>query len=59
MFRSFDEVKMFKATCCAKKGSTKVFLWHSEANLGLMQNLRWSTLVNDWKPLTVVKKISA
>ena len=30
--RSLNEVKIFKCTCCTKKGSTRVFLWYSEAD---------------------------
>ena len=45
--RSVDEVKIFKYTCCAIKGRTKVFLWYSETALELMQNQDGALCVNN------------
>ena len=49
--RSFDEVKIFKYTYCTNKGRSRI-----DAKSKME---RFVLIINGWKPLTIVKKISA
>ena len=57
--RSFQEVKIFKYTCCEKKGSyglSIVFRDGSRTDAKSKME-RFVLVINGWKPLAIVKKI--